>query len=264
MTNPLSYNFFVPVELCKLALSTNLIFPLRLYCYLKGSCAGKRTINRSDIATIAAELNCHPRTVTAHLTKLQHLNWIGYIPKSKYYLIRGFDKIGSWSSRSGVEFQKSYLDNFKAYTASAYIGYVANLYRRKKGSVERNKGRSNQALPHSGHPVATRLISKLLKISLGKASLLKKEAKSAGFIVVTRSFRDTGVPCYEKKFYKKTFPELAGRVRQMKSRLVIVDTDLILSTLRYKRRRKRERIRKGIRGNCVTVPRIEGRPIKGR
>jgi len=241
------YNFFVPVEMCGYALSNKFINPLRLYIYLKGSCQGQIKLGKEDVKIIATELECDPKSIKNNLAKLLKANWIGYNPKSSYYFIRGFEKVRGlhwFDSRSSAEFQKSYLNNFKAFAAGACVGYLANYLRR--GAVERNKGRSNHAAPNSeGFPVSSRLIAKLLNVSLGAAHKIKKDAQQGNFIKVKKNFKHTGCSYFEKRSYERTFPETVGRLRNSKGHLVVVDSDLILSVIRFKRRKKSERCIRG-------------------
>jgi hypothetical protein len=143
-----SYRFFIPVQLCQYALCENFTASFRLYCYLKGQCSGKMKVSKGDIKTFAADLKCDPKTILNHLKKLRDFNWIGYNTKSKYYFIRAFDVImemHGFTSRTGAEFKKSYLHDFKAFTAGAAIGYISNAIR-KKQAAERKKHVPNKRL----------------------------------------------------------------------------------------------------------------------
>jgi hypothetical protein len=238
------YRYYIPVQLCHYALSKNLSNPFRLYCYLKGDCSGVMKIDIVYIDSIAADLKCNPKSITNNLRKLRELNWIGHNPMSDYYFIRSFHsvmKAHGFTSRTGAEFKKDYLKDFKAFIAGVLVGYVCNSIRRKQ-AAERKRCRSIQAARLSdGQPVATRLIANRLNVSLGTAHKLKKLAASAGFIKIQKSFINTGVNGFEKKFYQKTFPEMAGRIRDKKGALMLVDTDKIVSNIHFKTRKKRER-----------------------
>ena len=240
----INFDFFVPVQLCSYILAQRLTPQFRLYCFLKGICSGKLKIGKLDIKSIAANLNVDPKTVKVHLRNLIKLNWVGLNPKSKYFFIRGFDavmRLLQFKARTGAEFRKEYLDNFKSFLAGAVIGYLTNTIR-KRQAAERQKSRSNHAVcPSVGYQISNRFIAKKLNVSLGFAHKMKKLAANAGFIKLSKHFIDTGVPATEKRYYRRAFPEHSGRLRQKEGRLVLVDSDKVFSAIRFKKRKKRER-----------------------
>ena len=238
------YSFLVPVQLCEFALTENFCNPFRLYLYLKGQCSGKQKINKSDLKAFAAELNCNEKSIKNNLKKLIAANWVGYNKSSNYYFVRGFDfvmQLQGFISKTGTEFQKSYLNNFKAFTAGAVIGYMINTIRKRQVVGGKIAPSRQAACSSNGYSLSTRLLAKKINVSVGLASKLKRLASDAGFIQLKKGFQETEVPFDQKRFYAKAFPELSGRIRQKKGLLVLVDSDRIVSNIRFKKRKKRER-----------------------
>jgi hypothetical protein len=193
---------------------------------------------------MASALKCSRKSILRHLLRLKHLHWIGYNRKSGYYFIRSFASImqsNQFRARTGAEFKREYLNTFKSFLAGAVIGYIANTIR-KQQAVGRKYARPNQAACFSnGYPVATRLITKKLNISIGMATKLKKDAAKTGFIRLNKNFVDAGFDITERKYYVKAFPEVHGRIRNRKGKLFLVGTDTIIPQIHFKRRKKRER-----------------------
>jgi hypothetical protein len=238
------YSFFIPIQLCQFALTEKFCNPFRLYCFLKGQCSGKMRITIAHINSFALDLQCDRKSVKNNLNKLITANWIGYNKSSGYYFIRGFESVmqtQGLTSKTGTEFQKSYLSNFKAFVAGAVIGYQVNTIRKKQAAGWKIARPRQAACSSNGYPLSTRLLATKLNVSVGFASKLKELAASAGFIEVNKSYIKTGCPSGYRKFYMKAFPEHNGRIRQAGGQLFLVDSDKIVSNVRFKKRKKRER-----------------------
>jgi hypothetical protein len=244
----------IPVELCFYTLRNKLIRPCQLYVYLKSVCRGQLRLQKEDINNISKILGLKSsRAIVNNLKILQINNWIGYCHKSKYYLVRGFKRIGSYynfKSRSGAEFNSNDIRQFKAFLAGTTISYLANRQKRAKWMSERKKGRSTPGIhtPSNFYPVANLALAKILNISSSTAFEFKKLAARHKYILLKKNFRSTGLSKVLKNRYKRNSPDIAHKVRIRKKEIVLQDIDTVCPIIRFKTRKKIETYIKGSKG----------------
>ena len=141
-------SIYIPIEMCQSVLSNRLCRSFQLFVYLKFVCSGAIKIRNKDLGLIAFDLKIKStKTVKKHLQILVEKNWLGYIPSSHTYVVRGFEKIRmmeGFKTRSAAEFCFCDMDKFKAFLAGALISYLVNFQKRQERECERvNKCRSN-------------------------------------------------------------------------------------------------------------------------
>jgi len=234
-------NLLVPIDLCRFALRERLVPPLKLFIYLKATCAGQKKLKYGDVAAICRYLKWTPKTYKSNLRKLLSRNWVGYNINSGYHFVRGFNRIAKregFRSRSAVLFQPKDFNDFRSFIAGAVICGLVSQQRGRKFLEERKAWRSNPTksdLP-SFYPVASKALSTILGISISSARSLKDLAKNGGYIRIQKKLRSTDVPSNQKNSYKKAVPEEAHKVRVRGRWLWLQDIDTVcpLMTLRSK------------------------------
>jgi len=133
----------VPLHLCEFAIQNRFVKELRLYLYLKKECFGQIKLSSLKKEEIAIALSCGDRTVRNHLNSLMARNWIGYNEKSKYYFIRGFEKVRSiegLAGRKGCWLEINTKDiwsdqrKFRAFVVATIIGHLSLFSKWKENS----------------------------------------------------------------------------------------------------------------------------------
>jgi len=219
---------------------------MQLYIYLKTHCSGKVKISKCDFQTIAKKIGLSSaRSVENNLKKLIVKNWVGYNKKSKYYFIRGIDKIRwllGFKTKTAAEFDSREIKKLKAFLAAAKIGYLLDNQKRKKRATERNTGRSNHVARQSSdyYPLANLALAKILNVSLSTAYVLKQLAHKAGYIDIKKSFEETNLDAYQENPLKKGLPELISKVRIKKGKILLQGTDKVKHFVTFKTRKKLE------------------------
>ncbi|MCH8905169.1 MAG: hypothetical protein IIA45_14805 [Bacteroidetes bacterium] len=220
---------------------------------MKFVCSGAIKIRNKDLGLIAFDLKIKStKTVKKHLQILVEKNWLGYIPSSHTYVVRGFEKIRmmeGFKTRSAAEFCFCDMDKFKAFLAGALISYLVNFQKRKERECERvNKGRSN----HHSHnflpfyPIANLALAKILNVSISTAFSLKLKARKAKFIAIKKNYSDTGIDYVYISEYKKYNPEEKKRIIVKDKKIFLLGPDLVLPGVRFKSRKKIETYIKGL------------------
>ena len=156
---------------------------LRLYILLKNECDGMMWVNENDIINFSNELNITTRTIHTHLKKLQDRDWIGYDNKSKYYFIRGWNRIKQLEGLNNRTIIKFKLENikdlqtFKASLIGVYIGYL--IYGKNKQLRLNKRTGSDQNVFHS---ISSIVLGSSLNVSQVMAWKYLRLAEIKGFL----------------------------------------------------------------------------------
>jgi len=218
--------FYIPVEMCYYAAANRLIKPLQLYLLLKAHCSGKMRIDRPTLFKLAYKLGySHPKTVQAHLNKLQELNWIGYNPESGIYFIRGFDPIRQmhqWNRQGAARFNTSDIRQFKGFISAIIIGNLSNAQRRKREQETVLKQHTKQPPDASSgyNPISNKALTNILKkyqegeqhsYSLSSMTKFKQDAIKSGYCTKSRVLYWTGAKAKDINKFRRSDPNY-GRV----------------------------------------------------
>ena len=265
MVQPANVNIYVPLSLCDLVVTDKFFAPFRLYLFLKSTSYGQLKITLAKKQELAAALHVTVKTISNLLHQLQERNWIGHNPRTGWYFVRGFTKIGQLEGLTGklaveldVHKDLSFKERFQAFVVGAIIGRFSrnSRYRwreQQKSRSEYNKGNSNHNLPTapSFFPVACELIRMAKnpkcppRMSLSTAWSYKQLACKHEFINLkqnlTRLASSKDESVCDAQFaaaYKKVNPEVAGRIRIIDGKVYLQEPDLVQERMRYVRKWK--------------------------
>ena len=257
----------VPLHLCKFTIQNSFFGELRLYLYLKKECSGRIQLPPSKKREIGTALSCNERTVRNHLKSLKKRNWIGFSKKSKYYYIRGFDKVKSIEELSGrkgcwleIDAKEIWSDKkkFKGFVTGALIGHLVQVSKYKATSKEymndadrpdHYKGRSNHRRSARSssyfYPVAADAIFKIYGIPISTASDYKRLAEKHGFLKIKKSVKDIPISLEDLNTYRKNIPYRDAKKlitfydkKAKKRKVVSQEPDLVYPLLDYSNRNR--------------------------
>lgn len=185
------------------------------------------------------------RSIEINIKKLIDLNWIGYKKKDKKAYIRSFNTLMvncEKKSYMAAEFHFKDLQSIRAFLTAAVIGKLVQHQKRKligeNGTEVRIKGRTIQS---AFSPIVSNLaLSKILDISISTAFLWKKDAQRCGYINIKKGLDFLGIRKEEIGHYRKY---CSNRVRVIKNRTYLQNSDMVWSNLFLKKRRKSKHIR---------------------
>jgi len=145
-------------------------------------------------------------------------------------------------SYMAAEFHFKDLQSIRAFLTAAVIGKLVQHQKRKligeNGTEVRIKGRTIQS---AFSPIVSNLaLSKILDISISTAFLWKKDAQRCGYINIKKGLDFLGIRKEEIGHYRKY---CSNRVRVIKNRTYLQNSDMVWSNLFLKKRRKSKHIR---------------------
>ncbi|NVK82848.1 MAG: hypothetical protein HWE21_00925 [Cytophagia bacterium] len=126
------------------------------------------------------------KTARKHLNDLVSLGFLGYDKWKKVYYIRSYKGLIS-KNKYRVEFQLSYLDNWRTYLHCSLIGYLALNQRNKLKAIRGKKdGAPYQRLPFS-YPVSLQALESILKYSKSNLHIYRSLTESSEFLLITKN-----------------------------------------------------------------------------
>ncbi|AEA42447.1 hypothetical protein [Fluviicola taffensis] len=193
----------IPVQQCVYVAKNNLEKPFQLYLLLKFFYpTGKSKLVRIEKQALLNQLPYKDlRSLNANIERLKEIGWLKQNSVTGYYQILSIHKLreqNDWASRAGIEadfkgvFSIPPILGFAIYTY-LYIDFWRKV---KRDKSVRLKGRTYHFIPSSSKsftefaPIATTGVKALFGISTKKASFLKHEASSGGFISVKKDYED--------------------------------------------------------------------------
>lgn len=206
---------------------------------------GKSKLNKQELKLIEDAINVKSaKTTKASLNYLIKKGWINYNTKTKYYLIKSFNKIeiiNEFKSRLCFPVKLNYINNFKAITGAVIYGYLYVDFKRKlkkKGSVSINGDTYNsKSFKHIVYaPVSVFSIKKIFNISIATASRLKNAAFEQKFIKVKKDFRSTTIDHVIFKVLK--YNNKSNRVFYKDGKFQYQEIDKIKIDFFFKKRKK--------------------------
>lgn len=236
----------IPVEMCDYALRNKCVREVQLYVYLKSICDGRLLLAKGEFKLVSEDLGLKSvKTIRRHLNALQGKNWIGYSKELECYYIRGFEAIRrmeGFDSRTGAEFDIREIKSIKAFICGAVIGYLVTSQKRKEWLTERKNRRSQQVIHSSSkyYPVAGKALAKILNISISTAHEHKRLAHKAGYVTIKNNRRLVKVDVKYVDDYRRSYPDIAHKVRVINDKVFIQEPDKVRSNLRFKSRKKIE------------------------
>ncbi|MFM7023073.1 MAG: hypothetical protein ACKOXB_08850 [Flavobacteriales bacterium] len=234
----------IPVQLIAFCIGENALPALRLYIYLKMRCDGTLIIDSKLCDHYMGIVGMKSmKTLNTHLKKLLELNLIGYDSASTVYFIRGYERVRrdkKLMSRTAVEFSISDIENFRAFSAGALIAYLSNQTKCAMRRLERKKGRSKPGLRVDHFEVSSSRISKFIGVAVSTSFELKKLAAKHGFISLRKQTTPIKINPVLRKMFIKWNPRIGHRVRHIGFNVVLQESDLVRSNLRFCSRKKIE------------------------
>jgi len=212
--------------------------------------SGKSKLTQHEIHGIRTMMNFSDiRPIKKHIQELIEIKWITYNNKTGFFIFSAFDKIrenNNWESRVCVHAKLSDLNQFRAFIGATIYAYLHKDFWRK---VKREKrvclrGRTYHFLSPSFNylnqpaPIALDGVEQIFQISKSKASLLKRLAHKAGYIVVTPDYEDAGISPSEAMMLQKTLDQSKKTLFRKGDKYVFRSIDLILPKIDLFRRHK--------------------------
>ncbi|MFK7107995.1 hypothetical protein [Flavobacterium oreochromis] len=240
----------IPIELCLFALKNRKVNEVKLHIYLKHISSGHIKMNYNMYDVWAVDLELSPRTIRKCFEWLIKNKWITVNSKTNSYRLISYSQINrkqGFKSRKSVIFESDFklFQNFCCAAMVTYYIRRKNFTDRKKRSVPIMVGTSmnrNSCLKRfTQMPVA--YLANCFSVSNKTAFSYKQKAKETGFIEVKKQQSylndDNGNKISSDKLivFKKVTPEKAGRLRTKNGKIVIVESDMIKSTLIMKSKR---------------------------
>jgi hypothetical protein len=237
--------------LIQYALINRKVNHLMLWIYFKHIASGHLVYSSQNLKAWAVDINMSERWVKEAVKWLIKKGWVTVNTKKETYRVISYKQLCNKlkiRSTSAVIYEPDDFSEFKNYCCAVVITYYLKLkiLTDKKNQSVSNLDDSSMSwhfYSKGFHAMPTSYIAKCLDLSNSTANNYKKCAISTGKLQVKKHLRPI-IDSLGKKLgkehlnsYKATFPNMAGRVRTDGKYLKIVDSDLMKSEIKTKRKR---------------------------
>jgi len=238
-------NIIIPIEMCQWAISNKKTAQVSIYIALKMYSSGKSRIDKEVFASLKKALEYKSdRAITNNLKSLIEWNWVTKNPKSGYYFIKGFEHVQNimgFERRTGARIEQTDLPYFKIFCFCAIIENLLKA-RRRELSIERKSRRSKTAHPVAYLPISTRILSKILEISVSQVHCYKRDSRKQGYLKIRKNYWETGISVENIQLAKRHYKNF-----RIKNGMIDVrQSDLLSTRVRIATRRNREKYRTSI------------------
>ncbi len=236
----------IPVELCQFVLKNKLTTSLKLLIFLKmryGGAVKEENIEHSLIRLMLKFKS--DKTIKKHFKKLIDLNWIGVNPQSNWVFIRGFESIRKqfhFIKRASVEINLGEINNIKEICFAALATALIAVKKRKNWNLSKRggapkRGGALQPLPFA-FPIAIRVFSKILNLSVSTIHFLKESCKMKGYIYTKRNLKLLEIPITLRNEWLSIDKNDIKYLKRKKGKVYIEAGELYVSNLKLFKRKK--------------------------